>query len=75
MSSSNLQEKFIELWQPIKDKILFNINELNYSVNGIPNHEIKEKILEYVNKIKDLVEKREAFPYLYLDNIEPRHTL
>lgn len=61
-----LQEQFNALWQPIKDHVLNDIKDLSYSVHGIPNNEIRDEILLHVEKIKELANKEEAFPYLCL---------
>ena len=66
MISPKLQEQFKDLWQPVKDHVLNDIKDLSCSVHAIPNIEIKDEILLYVEKIKELVDKEETFPYLYI---------
>ena len=64
-----LQNKFEEVWQPIKNTVLEKLNEFIHNIYFIPNTDRRQEILQHINKIKILIDDKESFPYLYINEL------
>ena len=64
-----LENKFKEVWQPIKNSVLEKLNDFIYNIYFIPNTDRQQEILQHIDKIKALIDDKESFPYLYINEL------
>ena len=65
----DLQEKFRQIWKPVKEQSVVKLEEFRLSTYGIPNNEIRSKIHKLLDEIQRMLHEKLTFPFLHVNEL------